>query len=88
MHIFDTAPGPKGTSFLFRSNMPTNSTSFDYTALRQAFVQRAREANLTLGDFFLIDISLNNDLEGGERGLLTTSRATMVLTHALSRVCS
>jgi hypothetical protein len=61
VHIVDRS----GSNWLFRSNMPTNETTFAYDQLLQYMGQRAKEANLTFPvNPYLIVISLNNDFDG------------------------
>jgi hypothetical protein len=61
LHILDR----NGQNWLFRSNMPTNDTTFAYDQLLQFMGQRAKEVNLTFpSNPYLIVISLNNDFDG------------------------
>jgi hypothetical protein len=61
VHIVDRS----GVNWLFRSNMPTNDTTFAYDQLLQFMGQRAKEINLTFpANPYLVVISLNNDFDG------------------------
>jgi len=67
VHLVETFAGPRGLNLLFRGNMPTNQTTFDYDTLKQFMAQRAKELNMTFpSNFYLIDLSLNNDFEGAD----------------------
>eukprot|EP01013_Petalomonas_cantuscygni_P017042 TRINITY_DN34147_c0_g1_i1.p1 TRINITY_DN34147_c0_g1~~TRINITY_DN34147_c0_g1_i1.p1 ORF type:complete len:270 (+),score=33.41 TRINITY_DN34147_c0_g1_i1:101-910(+) len=56
------AYNPSTNVYLFRGNMPTNSTSLAYDAMLQTMRLRAKEVNLTFPTVapFIVDISLNN----------------------------
>jgi hypothetical protein len=70
VHLVDHAVSPSGTTnFLFRGNMPTNSSSgepvFALAELLSMMAQRAAAAGLTLpADAYVIDVSLNNIFDG------------------------
>lgn len=71
VHLVDHSPAGSGfNNFLFRGNMPTNTSSdgkpfFDYDTLISYMRERAEEAGLTLPDeVYMIDISLNNPFDG------------------------
>jgi hypothetical protein len=69
VHIFDAVPRKQGTgmNFMVRGNMPLNQTAFAYDQLSQIMAQRAKEMNLTWSpNFYLVDIALNNDLDGSD----------------------
>ena len=65
VHLVDQGP----TNFLFRGNMPTNSTGFAYDELMSFLQNRSiGEGNGTVlpADTKLMVLSLNNDFDGDD----------------------